>query len=113
MKLKLLLVLLGCFVVVSVVDAKSDRRRAREGVDLATSIVNLVGASLDLLNPNPRPVVVAPAPVVVAPPPRPVIVTPPPPPPRRPVVIPGRRTPPPPVRHHDNRGRHGGRGGRR
>ena len=63
-------------------------RHHRDGLDLATGIVNLVRS------------VVAPAPVVVAPPPpvyyhnRPVIVTPPPRPHHRPAPHHGRRPPP-------------------
>ena len=92
MKFKTFLFLCGCFGIFTFAQARhhDDGR----GVRLATDIVNLVGASLNLI--NPKPVVVAPAPVVVAPPPppprRPVVVAPPPPPPRRPVVV----TPPPP-----------------
>ena len=53
-------------------------RHHRDGLDLATGIVNLVMSVV-----APAPVVVAPAPVVVTPPPvyyhrRPVVVTPPP-----------------------------------
>ena len=128
MKLKLLLVLLGCSSVLSVAEAKPHHHhRGSDGVDLATSIVNLVGAALNLVNPRPVVVVPAPppppAPVVVVPapppPPRPVVVVPPPPPPRRPVVVvpapppprpvvvPAHRNPPP-ARHHG-----GGRGRRR
>ena len=122
MKLKLFLILLGCSSVLSVVEAKPHHHHRSDGVNLATSIINLVGASLNLINPQPvvvvppppppRPVVVVPPP----PPPRPVVVVPPPPPPR-PVVVPAHRPPPrpavvpahrPPPRHHG-----GGRGGRR
>ena len=60
MRFKTLLFLCGCFGIFTFAEARhhDDGR----GVRLATDIVNLVGASLNLL--NPRPVVVAPAPVV-------------------------------------------------
>ena len=114
MKIKTLLVLFGCLGVFAAAEAR--HHHGSSGVRLATDIVNLVGASLNLINPRPvvvapapAPVVVTPAPVVVAPPPPPVVVTPAPvvvapppprpvivtPPPRRPVVV----TPPAPRRH--------------
>ena len=95
MKIKTLLVLFGCLGVFAAAEAR--HHHGSRGVRLATDIVNLVGASLNLINPRPvvvapapAPVVVTPAPVVVAPPPPPVVVAPPPPP--RPVIV----APPPP-----------------
>ena len=64
-----------------------------DGVRLATDIVRLVGASLNLVAPPPPIVVAPPPPPVVLPPPLPVVLPPPfilPPPP---VILP----PPPPV----------------
>ena len=63
-----------------------------EGVRLATDIVNLVGASLNVLTGGPTVVVTPPPP----PPPAPVVVAPPPPPPPAPVVVAPPPPPPPP-----------------
>lgn len=118
MKIKTLLVLFGCLGVFAAAEARHHHHGSR-GVRLATDIVNLVGASLNLINPRPvvvapapAPVVVTPAPVVVAPPPPPVVVTPAPvvvapPPPPRPVIV----TPPP--RRHAPSHFHGRSHGRR
>lgn len=72
------------------------------GVRLATDIVRLVGASLDIVTPRPvivtQPAVIAPPPVVV--PPRPHYYY--------------RPAPPPPKHHHRPAPRHhGGKGGHR
>jgi len=125
MKIKMLLIMVGCVGFLSVAEAKPHHHRHNDGLWLAGSIINLVGAGLNLL--NPQPVVVTPAPVVVTPPPRSVYVVPPPPPrpvyvtpPPRPVYV----TPPPPrpvyvtppPRHHGGHRGHGApppRGGRR
>ena len=88
-------------------DRHHHHHRHNDGIVLATDIVNLVGASLNVLRPAPvvveQPVVVAPAPApvvpVVVPRPQPVVVVeevlPPPPPPRR--IAPPRRPVPPHV----------------
>ena len=76
--------------------------KGSDGVRLATDIVRLVGASLDIVAPRKtvvvappaQPVVVQPAVVAPPPPPAPVVIAPPPPP--APIVI----APPPAPRYH-------------
>ena len=67
------------------------RHHGDKGVALAADIVNLVGASLDVLAPRPAPPP-PPPPRPMPPPPRPM----PPPPPPRPMPPPPRPMPPPP-----------------
>ena len=86
------------------------RHHGDKGVALAADIVDLVGASLDILAPRPAPPPPPPpAPMPPPPPPRPAPRPMPPPPPPRPAPRPmpppprpaPRPMPPPPPRHHD------------
>ena len=127
-KINLILAAVICAVGVFAAPPKERKHNHRHdkdnhGVRLATDIVRLVGASLDIFAPRKTVVVTPPAPVVVSQPavvattPAPVVVSQPAvvvttPPPIMIAPAPRRyyRLPPPPPRHHRHHGpHHGGR----